>query len=96
MSSYLKLYKCLVLVTVFASLAQTLCSFINRLDGYFLKYVFICGMCVCVYLCVIGCMFTCVQFLSCLEEGIPFIELELQAIENQTWVFLNAEPSLSP
>lgn len=35
---------------------------------------------VCVYLCVTGCMFTCVQFLSCLEEGIPFIELELQAI----------------
>lgn len=35
---------------------------------------------VCVYLCVIGYMFTGVQFLSSLEEGILFIELELQAI----------------
>ena len=37
-------------------------------------------VCACVYLCVIGCMFTCGQLLSSLEEGILFIELELQAI----------------
>ena len=45
-----------------------------------LFHLYLYVVCACVYLCVIGCMFTCIQFLNSLEEGILFIELELQAI----------------